>query len=356
VKDNTDIILLYAAAVLLAGAVTALATPLVRRLASYVGVLDQVGERRMHDDPKPRIGGIGVFFGFAFALFAVLGFALLHPQLLYPAVASKIVSIKIDALGDQLNASHNLVGLLFGSMLILGVGVWDDIMGMRPRNKFLAQILVALVSMLYGFIIPGVANPFNHDPNSNWIAFPIWASVPLTLFWYVAMMNAINFIDGLDGLLSGVAAISCASLFVISVVHGDPVTALIVASLAGAALGFLPYNFNPAKIILGDAGSLFIGYVFATISMIGASKSAVAIGLLVPLVVLALPILDTFFAIARRMLSGKRITEADRGHFHHQLIFRYGLNVRQAVLLIYAVCTILGVAALIVSGTIHIKL
>ncbi|MDQ2991307.1 MAG: undecaprenyl/decaprenyl-phosphate alpha-N-acetylglucosaminyl 1-phosphate transferase [Candidatus Eremiobacteraeota bacterium] len=355
-KTNEGLILLYATAVVLAGAVTALATPLVRRLASHVGVLDQTGERRMHAEPKPRIGGIGVFFGFAFALFAVLGFALLHPALLYPAFASKIASIRIDAIHDQLDASHNLVGLLFGSMLILGVGVWDDIMGMRARNKFFAQILVALVSMLYGFIIPGVANPFDHDPATYWIAFPIWVSIPLTLFWYVAMMNAINFIDGLDGLLSGVAVISCLSIFVISVTHGDPVVALVVASLAGAALGFLPYNFNPAKIILGDGGSLFIGYVFATVSMIGASKSAIAIGLLVPLVVLALPILDTFFAIARRALSGKSITEADRGHFHHQLIFRFGMNVRQAVLLIYAVCIALGFAALVVSGTIHIKL
>jgi UDP-GlcNAc:undecaprenyl-phosphate GlcNAc-1-phosphate transferase len=343
-KTFPNLIVLYVAAVIVAGAVTALATPLVRRLASHVGMLDQTGDRRMHEDPKPRIGGIGVFLGFAFALFTVLGFALAHPKMLYPSV------------GDNLEASHNLVGLLFGSMLILGVGVWDDIMGMRPRNKFIAQILVAAISMLYGFVIPGIANPFNHDPHTSWITFPMWASIPLTLFWYVAMMNAINFIDGLDGLLSGVAVISCASIFVISVTHGDPVTALIVASLAGAALGFLPYNFNPAKIILGDSGSLFIGYVFATVSMIGASKSAVAIGLLVPVVVLALPILDTFFAIARRALSGKSITEADRGHFHHQLIFRFGMNVRQAVLLIYVVCVAFGVAALIVSGTLHIKL
>ena len=343
-KANPNLIVLYVAAVVVAGAVTALATPLVRRLASHVGMLDQTGERRMHEDPKPRIGGIGVFFGFAFALFIMLGFALAHPKMLYPAV------------GDQLDATHNLVGLLFGSMLILGVGAWDDIMGMRPRNKFLAQIVVAAISMLYGFVIVGIANPFNHDPNTNWIAFPLWVSIPLTLFWYVAMMNAINFIDGLDGLLSGVAAISCASIFVISLVHGDPVVALIAASLAGAALGFLPYNFNPAKIILGDSGALFIGYVFATLSTIGAAKTSVAIGLLVPIVVLALPILDTFFAIARRALSGKRITEADRGHFHHQLIFRFGMNVRQAVLLIYAVCFVLGFAALLVSGTIHIKL
>jgi UDP-GlcNAc:undecaprenyl-phosphate GlcNAc-1-phosphate transferase len=209
---------------------------------------------------------------------------------------------------------------------------------------------VALVSMLYGFIIPGVTNPFDHNPHTNWIDFPIWLSVPLTLLWYVGMMNAINFIDGLDGLLSGFTLISCLFLFTISVLHASPVVALVVIALAGAALGFLPYNFNPAKIFLGDAGSLFIGYVFATVSIIGASKTAIAISIVVPVVVLALPILDTAAVIIRRATSGKRITEADRGHFHHQLIFRFGLNVRQAVLLIYAMCFVLGFVALALSG------
>jgi UDP-GlcNAc:undecaprenyl-phosphate GlcNAc-1-phosphate transferase len=133
-------------------------------------------------------------------------------------------------------------------------------------------------------------------------------------------------------------------------VHANPTVALVVIALAGAAIGFLPYNFNPAKIFLGDAGSLFIGYVFATISVIGASKTAIAIGIFVPFVVLALPILDTLFAIVRRASTGRSITEADRGHFHHQLIFRFGLNVRQAVLLIYAVCFVLGALALALSG------
>ncbi|MDQ2872890.1 MAG: undecaprenyl/decaprenyl-phosphate alpha-N-acetylglucosaminyl 1-phosphate transferase, partial [Candidatus Eremiobacteraeota bacterium] len=177
--------------------------------------------------------------------------------------------------------------------------------------------------------------------------------VPLTLIWYVGMMNAINFIDGLDGLLSGVTAISGVFLFAIAISHANPVVALVVIALAGAAFGFLPYNFNPARIFLGDAGSLFIGYVFATVSIIGASKTAIAVGLIAPLIILALPILDTAAAIYRRARSGKRITEADRGHFHHQLIFRYGLNVRQAVLLIYAVCFVLGATALLFSGGFH---
>jgi UDP-GlcNAc:undecaprenyl-phosphate GlcNAc-1-phosphate transferase len=330
--------LIYAAAFVIAAVVSAMATPLIVRLAVRLGIIDN-GEhdRRMHDSPKPRVGGIAVFFGFAFALFAVLGIALASPRGLLPAA-------------DQFDGIHKLVGLLFGSLLILGVGIWDDVMQMRPRNKFVAQIVVALISMLYGFVIAGINNPFDHNPGTNWIDFPIWVGVPITLLWYVGMMNAINFLDGLDGLLAGVAAISSVFLFVVAVLHTNPVVALVVAALAGAALGFLPFNFNPARIILGDAGSLFIGYVFATVSIIGASKTAIAISVVVPLLVLALPVLDTAAVIVRRASTGKSITEADRGHFHHQLIFRFGLNVRQAVLLLYAVCFVLGAVALAFSG------
>jgi UDP-GlcNAc:undecaprenyl-phosphate/decaprenyl-phosphate GlcNAc-1-phosphate transferase len=335
---SLDAAVIYGSAFVIAGVVSALATPLVVRLALRLGIVDSDGhERRMHALPKPRVGGIAVFFGFAFALFAVLGVTLALPFRLLPAA-------------EQFDATHKLVGLLFGSLLILGVGIWDDVMQMRPRNKLIAQIVVALISMLYGFVIPGITVPFDHNPGTNWIDFPPWVGVPLTLLWYVAMMNAINFLDGLDGLLAGVAAISSLFLFVISVLHGNPVVALVVIALTGAALGFLPYNFNPARIILGDAGSLFIGYVFATVSIIGSSKTAIAVSVVIPLLVLALPVLDTAAAIVRRASSGKRISEADRGHFHHQLIFRFGLNVRQAVLLLYAVCFVLGAVALAFSG------
>ena len=343
--------LIYFATFAIAAAVTVLSTPLVIRLATHLGVIDHIDdERRVHEVPTPRVGGIAVFFGFAVALFAVLGFSLASPFALLPSALHETHAKQIEVLTDQFETVHRLVGLLFGSLLILGVGIWDDIMGMRPRNKFLAQILVALISMLYGFVISGVTNPFNHNPSTNWIDFPLWIGVPLTLLWYVGMMNAINFIDGLDGLLAGVAAISSLFLFVIAVTHANPVVALVVIALAGASLGFLPFNFNPARIFLGDAGSLFVGYVFATVSIIGASKTAIAISVVVPLVVLALPILDTAAVIVRRASAGKKITEADRGHFHHQLIFRFGLNVRQAVLLIYAVCFVLGAVALALSG------
>jgi UDP-GlcNAc:undecaprenyl-phosphate/decaprenyl-phosphate GlcNAc-1-phosphate transferase len=242
---------------------------------------------------------------------------------------------------------QSVVGLIFGGTLILMIGIWDDVMGMSPRVKLLAQVLVASISMLYGFLIQFVRDPFHHGAV---IYFPLWLSIPITLVWYVGMMNAINFIDGLDGLLSGLTAIAGMFLLVISLSQGHPEISLILAALVGGALGFLPYNYNPAKIILGDSGALFIGYVFATVSIVGASKVAFTISLLVPLIVLGLPVLDTAAAIVRRTRAGKKIYEADRGHFHHQLIFRFGLNVRQAVLLIYGLCIALGLVALFLSG------
>ena len=310
--------------------VTALfTTPYVRRLALNVGMLDATGERRMHDQPKPRIGGIAVYLGFAFALFSALGYL-----------------IKTKQFGDLANL-HDLVGLIFGGTLILMVGIWDDVMGMSPRAKLLAQCVVAAISLLYGFQIGYINDPLHHGQT---IFFPGWISVVLTMVWYVGMMNAINFIDGLDGLLSGLTAISSVSMIAIALARGHAEIALVLAALAGGSLGFLRYNWNPANIILGDSGALFIGYVFATVSIIGASKTAFAISLLVPLVILALPVLDTLAAIVRRTRAGKKFYEADRGHFHHQLIFRFGLNVRQAVLLIYGVCVVLGVIALLLTG------
>jgi UDP-GlcNAc:undecaprenyl-phosphate/decaprenyl-phosphate GlcNAc-1-phosphate transferase len=343
--------IIYAATFAIAAVVTLASTPLVIRLATHLGVIDETGdERRVHDVPTPRIGGIAVFLGFAFALFAVLGFSLSSPFALVPSALHAPHAKQVEILSEQFQQAHHLVGLLFGSLLILGVGMWDDIMHMRARNKLVAQVIVAAIAMLYGFVIPGTTNPFDHDPRTNWIEFPLWFGIPLTLLWYVGMMNAINFIDGLDGLLAGVAAISSIELFAISVLHTNPLVALVVIALAGSTLGFLPYNFNPARIFLGDAGSLFIGFVFATVTIIGEGKEAIAVSLLVPLVILALPILDTAAVIVRRAMAGKKITEADRGHFHHQLIFRFGLNVRQAVLLIYVVCVVLGVVALAFSG------
>ena len=224
-------------------------------------------------------------------------------------------------------------------------------MTMQPRRKLVAQVIVASILMLYGpdFRIHGIGNPFAHE---RWVDFPTYVEIPLTLIWYLGMMNAINFVDGLDGLLAGLTAISGTFLFAIAAAKGHALVAIVAIALVGAVLGFLPYNFAPAKIILGDSGALFIGFIFATLSIIGDAKGAVTISLIIPLLVLALPIIDTAATIVRRTRAGRRISEADRGHFHHQLVFRFGLNVRQAVLLIYAVCFVLGTTALLLSGMI----
>lgn len=322
-------LMLDAMAFLVAVVTVLYVTPKVSALATKIGILDVVDERRMHQIPKPRIGGIAVYLGFAFALFTTIGFAL-HATLLFHKA------------GDI----HDFLGLLFGGTLIAIAGVWDDVMGMSPRSKLSAQIVVAVVSMVYGFIIPGFELPFTHV----YVNIPFFLGIPLTLVWYLGMMNAINFLDGLDGLLSGVTVISGIFLVAIALGHGHTVAALVLCALVGGALGFLRYNFNPATIILGDTGALFIGYVFATVSIIITAKVAITVSLLIPLIALALPVVDTAAAIIRRARSGKRVTEGDRRHFHHILVFELGLNVRQAVLLIYAVCFVLGAIAYVLSG------
>jgi UDP-GlcNAc:undecaprenyl-phosphate GlcNAc-1-phosphate transferase len=322
---------IFAGAFAIAAFTALVTTPRVRAIAHHIGILDETDERRMHVEPTPRIGGVAVYLAFAFALFATLGFALQGTQFYHGA-----------------EDIHSLLGLLFGGTLIVVVGFWDDVMQMRARNKLLAQIVVAAISMIYGFVIPGFELPFTHQ----YVNFPLLVGIPVTLIWYLGMMNAINFLDGLDGLLTGVTAICGIFLLTIALSHGHLVAALVLCALIGAALGFLPYNFNPAKIFLGDTGSLFIGYVFATVSIIITAKVAVTVSLLVPLVVLALPIVDTAAAIVRRTRAGKRITDADRGHFHHLLVLRFGLNVRQAVLCIYGVCLVLGTIGLLISGDI----
>ena len=327
--------LLCALAAAVAFGVTLYVTPFVRRFALHVGMLDAVDERRMHADPKPRIGGLAVYLGFSLALFVTLGLGLATPALVREAHDP-----------THLLVLRRVLGLLFGGTLILLVGVWDDVMGMRPRNKLFAQITVALISMVYGYRIDGIE--LHHT--AMWLDFSLLVEIVVTLLWYLGMMNAINFLDGLDGLLSGTTAISGFFLFIVSLEHGHVLAAILLAALIGGVGGFLPYNFNPSKIILGDTGSLFIGYLLATISILITAKGAVLVSLAVPLVTLALPVLDTAAAIIRRTLAGKAISQADRGHFHHVLVFRFGLNVRQAVWLIYAVSVILGAVAYVLSG------
>ena len=323
---------IYALAAVTAFVTSLYVTPKVRQLALRFGVLGAPDERSMHVQPTPRIGGIAVYLGVVFALFVAIGFAL-QTTLFHSA-----------------DDTQNFFGLLFGGTLIMLVGVWDDVMGMSPRGKFLAQVVVALVSMVYGFHIPGFRLPLS----DVYVTLSPWVDYPLTLLWYLGMMNAINFLDGLDGLLAGVTSISGLFLFAIAIGHGHTGAALVLASLVGGALGFLPYNFNPAKIFLGDTGSLFIGYVFATVSILIRRKSRSRSACSCRWSRWACRCSTPPPSIWRRARAGKSIAEADRGHFHHVLIFRFGLNVRQAVLLIYALCFVLGAAAYLLSNP-HFK-
>jgi UDP-GlcNAc:undecaprenyl-phosphate/decaprenyl-phosphate GlcNAc-1-phosphate transferase len=314
----------------LAAAACALSTPLVRKMAFAVGVFDEPdSDRRVHVQATPRLGGIAIYFGFMLSLFTILNLALTH--------TSEIRRYLTNA-----DLAH-LIGLLFGGSLMLGVGLWDDIMTMSPRRKLLAQLLVAGVAVvLYGFTIVDVSLPKFGYLDLAWFA------IPFSLFWYLGMVNAINFLDGLDGLAAGVALIASITLIIVSLWHNQYLVAITMCALAGAMAGFLPFNYNPARIFMGDGGSLFIGFVLASAAVMGTEKKAVAISLVIPLLVLALPIIDTAAAILRRARRGAPLFAADRGHVHHQLL-DLGLSTRQAVNLIYLVCGLLGALALALS-------
>src|ERR1700694_5362304 len=253
----------------------AVVTPLVRRMAFAVGVFDEPdGERHIHSHPTPRLGGIAIYVGFMLALFAILNLALGNNFVIHHYLGTTDLA--------------HIIGLLFGGTLMLGVGLWDDIMGMRPRRKLAAQFGVALIAIvLYKFIITGFTLPHFGYISLGWLA------IPFTLFWYLGMVNAINFMDGLDGLVTGVTLIASLTMIIVSLWHHEYLVAITMCALGGAAAGFLPFNYNPARIFMGDGGSLFIGFVLASASVMGTEKVSVAISLAVPLLVLALPIFDT---------------------------------------------------------------
>jgi UDP-GlcNAc:undecaprenyl-phosphate/decaprenyl-phosphate GlcNAc-1-phosphate transferase len=327
---NINIYWLCAMTFVLAGVACAVVTPLVRRMAFAVGVFDEPDDdRRVHAQPTPRLGGVAIFIGFMLALFAMLDVALNNNYVIHHYLGTKDLA--------------QVIGLLFGGTLMLGVGLWDDIMGMRPQVKFLAQFLVALVIIvLYGFTILGFTLP-----HVGYVALGILA-IPFSLFWYLGMVNAINFMDGLDGLVTGVTLIASVTMVIVSWWHHEYLVAITMCALGGAAAGFLPFNYNPARIFMGDGGSLFIGFVLASAAVMGTEKVAVGISLLVPLLVLALPIVDTARVIVQRLRNRAPLFDPDRSHMHHRLL-DVGLSQRQVVNLIYLVCFVLGAIAIALS-------
>lgn len=288
-------------------------TPLVIKLAVKIGALDVPKDnRRVHKTPVPLMGGLAIYMGF------ILTVIIFMPM------------------------TKQIIGLLAGSTFITISGLVDDIRPMKAKTKLLLQIIGAVILVYSGITIKFVSNPFDAI-DGMWDLG--WLSIPATIFWIVGVTNAFNLIDGLDGLAAGVASISCLTLFIISVLNGRITAALLTAVLAGSTIGFLPYNFNPAKIFMGDTGAQLLGYVLAAISIQGAIKYAAAIVITVPVLALGLPIYDTLAAVARRFRNKRPVMEADREHLHHKLL-DLGLSQKQAVCVMYFISGLLGISAI----------
>ncbi len=311
------------AALVLAVVISFAATPLVKNLAYKVGAIDVPKDnRRMHKTPTPRLGGLAIFIAF---LFSVLLFA------------------EID---------RQMQGILLGAIMIVILGVLDDILTLKALPKFLVQIAAAGVAVYHGCVIQFLSNPnvFSAETYLNLG----WLSVPVTIIWIVAITNAVNFIDGLDGLAVGVSAISTASLLVIALMVQETEICIILAALLGACLGFIPYNKNPAKIFMGDTGSTSLGFILACLSVQGLFKFYAVISFAVPFLVLGVPIFDICFAFLRRIAKGQNPMKADRGHVHHRLI-DMGFNQKQAVAISYMITAILGLAAVLLTSSGELK-
>lgn len=297
---------------------TLIFTPVVKKIAFLFNAIDIPSGRKVHTKEMPRLGGLGIFMGFIVAvLIAILIAYFRNMGLHYKAIW----------------------GILLGAVFILSVGIVDDVKGIPAAQKLILQIIGASIPIFFGVQIYFVSSPFSG------IILMGWFAIPLTLFWIVGMTNAVNFIDGLDGLASGIAAIAATTLFIVAVRIHQPAAAIMMAALAGATIGFLRYNFNPASIFLGDSGSMFLGYILAVSSVIGVLKSTIVLALLIPVLILGVPIFDTASVILRRVRAGDPIFNADRRHLHHRLLDK-GFSQRQVVISIHLICIFLCIATL----------
>jgi UDP-GlcNAc:undecaprenyl-phosphate GlcNAc-1-phosphate transferase len=301
-----------------------LTSPVVKNFAYKVGAIDVPKDaRRMHKVPIPRLGGLAIFFGF------IVGILLFD---------------KID---------RQMQGILLGAVVIVVLGVVDDITPLPAKLKFVVQIIAALIPVFHGVVIKAVSNPNLLSDNAYWQMGNI-SSVVITVLWIVAITNSVNLIDGLDGLAVGVSTISATTVLVISLLVSDMQVAIAMAALVGACAGFMPYNLNPAKMFMGDTGATFLGYILATMSIQGLFKFYAIISFAVPFLILGLPIFDTAFAFIRRIAHGQSPMQADRSHVHHRLI-DMGLNQKQAVATLYVISAILGLSAVVLTTSGEVK-
>ena len=312
------------AAFIAAGILSYLFTPPVKRFAHKIGAIDiPKDSRRMHKKPIPRLGGLAIFGGFLCAI-------LLFGQL------------------DQ-----TMLCVLLGATIIVALGIFDDVLALGAKLKFVVQIIAAAIPVCVGDLQIKLftnLNPFSDEP---FFHLGILA-IPVTIIWIVGITNAVNLIDGLDGLAVGVSSIAAITMLAVALLTGNMAIAITMAALAGACIGFMPYNLNPAKIFMGDTGSTFLGDMLATVSIMGLFKFYAVISFAVPFLILGLPIFDTANAIIRRVAAGRSPMSPDRGHVHHKLI-DMGFNQKQAVAILYAISATLGLTAVVLTSSGEVK-
>ena len=320
-----------AIAFLLAFIIAFMATPYTIKIAKRVGAVSKEEEkRRAHNKEMPKFGGPAVILGFLISVIYLL---------IIMNIEGTINLFGVEQYG------HKLLGMFLGIIVIAITGILDDIKEIKPLTKLTGQLIAAIIAVSFGIRIVEIS--------WGWFAIPEMGeilSIIITIGWIVGITNAINLIDGLDGLSSGISVISSISLLIIFLLNGSPIISiLLITALAGALVGFLPFNFSPAKTFIGDTGSNFLGYCLAIISILGVAKTYTAVVIVLPIIVLAVPIFDTLWAIVRRIKNGKSlkaIVSADNGHLHHKLV-RRGFSQKQAVLILYGISAAFGIFAVI---------
>ncbi len=311
----------YIWAFLIALVAAVMLTPFVIRLAFRTGALDAPDARKVHKRPIPRIGGLAIYAAF---------------------MVSMLLLLETSEIPEEM--AQGVIGLFVGGSMIVALGLWDDYMNLPPKVKLFGQILCAWAAVAFGVRID-----FITSFSGEIMYLYDYVTIPLTMLWMVGITNTVNLIDGLDGLAAGVATIASLTICFVALRMDILVVAVVPAALRGAAFGFLCYNFNPAKIFMGDTGSMFLGFMLSGISVVGVMKSAAMVALVVPVLALGLPIMDTTFAIIRRWLAGAPIMKPDKGHLHHRLL-GLGFSQRQAVLLMYVISALLGSGAIVMTA------
>ncbi|MGI2327472.1 glycosyltransferase family 4 protein [Planococcus sp. YIM B11945] len=298
-------------------------TPIVKRLAYRIGAVDRPNHRKVHARIMPRLGGLAIFGSF------LIGYFILRPeQSVSNAVTEAFIPIE--------------TAIIIGAFIIIITGVLDDMMEISAKAKLLGQLLAAGIVVIGG----GLEISFINLPFGGEIDFGYF-SIPLTILWIVGITNAVNLIDGLDGLAAGVSTIALITLSVMAYIMGDVFVMSLAAILAASSIGFLYYNFHPAKIFMGDTGALFLGYMISVLALMG-FKNVTIVALIIPIIMLGVPISDTFFAIVRRLREKQPLSAPDKSHLHHCLL-NVGFSHSQTVLIIYGIAALFGLAALLFS-------